>query len=459
MPMAFNTDPAIILKDPEIRKYFLSVLQSNLSEDDKYQQFITFFERQSLVRTELLNSYGDQLFGGNFNTIDEMASAAGQRIGIWKPVDILLQTHDSIRRALQRLKNSQHRDGGWGFQIEQSGVWGTAYAVLCLNAARKFSNFDLPISEDLQKGSTWLKEHSSEWSIENLDIHRSRSVYDISIVIRCCYETGDLDFPGIEHCWHKLSESQNQDGGWDAGIWADNYSGPARVYSDVGATSTALQALATVKRYAEPRLPLDLGAIFLNGMQWFIRTQNDDGSWNNKSCTPSSRQIEGYPSITKTCDALKGILTAKDSSPDLDPELIAAGDQALDKAVNWLLGQEKPLYDREGNIAGWGWGSETIGDQKIADMENTWLTLETLVQIKAESISLPLLTANAQWLMKQQHTPTAHEDIVEDGKWEPKGHTARIALSLIEFYKKIKESPLFEKASSAEGSAALEASQ
>jgi len=87
-----------------------------------------------------------------------------------------------------------------------------------------------------------------------------------------------------------------------------------------------------------------------------------------------------------------------------------------------------------------------IGDQKIADLENTWLTLETLVQIKSERLSLPVLTANAQWLIKQQHTPAAGEDSVEDGKWEPSGHTARIALSLIEFYKKIKESPLFVKA-------------
>ena len=457
--MAFNTDPALILKDPEIRKYFLSILQSNLSEHDKYEQFINFFELESQVRSEMLSSYGEQLLTGNIDNIGEIASAAGQKIGIWKPDEVLLQTHDSIRRALQRLKNSQHRDGGWGFQVERSCVWGTAYAVLCLNAARKFSDFDLPINEDLQRGSRWLKEHSPDWSIENIDIHGSRSVYDVSIVIRCCYETGAADFPSLDQSWRKLSESQNQDGGWDAGIWADNYSGPAKVYSDVGATSTALQALATVKRYAEPRPSLDLRTIFRNGMQWFIRTQNDDGSWNNKSCTPSSKQIEGYPSITKTCDAIKGILTAKDSSLDLDPEMMAAGDQALDKAVNWLLGQEQALYDREGNIAGWGWGSEMIGEQKIADMENTWLTLETLVQIKAASISLPLLTANAQWLMKQQHKPAPHEDMVEDGKWEPKGHTARIALSLIEFYKKIKGSPWFEKATNEEVSTALEASQ
>lgn len=457
--MAHSTNPLPILKDPEVRKYFVSILQSDLSGDQKYERLIDFFELEGQVKTEMLHSYGDQLLASDVDKIGEMASAAGQKIGIWKPDEILLQTHDSIRRALQRLKNSQHRDGGWGFQVELSSPWGTAYSVLCLNGARRLRDFDLAFEENLEKGSSWLKEHSSEWSIENIDFQGSRSVYDVSIVIRCCYETGNVGFPSLDQSWRKLSESQNEDGGWDAGIWADNYSGPSRVYSDVGATSTALQALAAVKRYMEPQEPFELGAIFLNGMQWFIRTQNDDGSWNNKSCTPTSTQIEGFPSITKTCDAIKGILTARDSLLQLDAETIAAGNQALENAVNWLLGQEKPLYDRGGNIAGWGWGAETIGNQKIADMENTWLTLETLVQIELESISLPLLTANAQWLMKQQHKPDTNEDTVEDGKWEPKGHTARIALSLIEFYKKIKGSPLFEKTTDEKSASVAEASQ
>jgi hypothetical protein len=192
---------------------------------------------------------------------------------------------------------------------------------------------------------------------------------------------------------------------------------------------------------------------FRKGLQWFIETQNDDGSWNNKSCTPASKKIEGVPSITKTCDAIKGILTVKDSLPtsknvpstSLEEKILSPEDYAVEKGVNWLLSQEKPLYDQNKNITGWGWGAETIGDQKIADIENTWLTLETLVQIDSPNISLPLLTANAQWLMKQQHKPATDEDPIEDGKWEPKGHTARIALSLIEFYKKIEGSPLFKK--------------
>jgi hypothetical protein len=129
----------------------------------------------------------------------------------------------------------------------------------------------------------------------------------------------------------------------------------------------------------------------------------------------------------------------------------------IEKAVDWLLSKEKALYDRTGMISGWGWGDALIEDLRVDEMQNTWLTLETLVQADSPAISLPLLTANAQWLMKQQHQAAADEDPIEDGKWEPVGHTARIALSLIEFYTKIKDSPLFEKVEEEVSAAAEEA--
>ncbi len=329
-----------------------------------------------------------------------------------------------------------------------------AFAVLCLNAAnQEASDLNLELEDNLNKGLSWLKQHQSTWGVENIDRNASKSVYDVSIVIRCCYEARAADFSFLDRAWRKLSELQNMDGGWDARVWAADYAGLTKVFSDVGATRMALQALATVKRHEESNQSVDFSSIFRKGMQWFVRTQNDDGSWNNKSCTPNRKGIEGYPSITKTCDGIKGILTATDLLPELNDKKLAAANDAVDKAVNWLLSKEKALYDPTGIIAGWGWGDEMIGDLRIDEMQNTWLTLETLVQVDSPSTSLPLLAANAQWLMKQQHQPTANEDPIEDGKWEPVGHTARIALSLIEFYKKIKGSPLFEKAKE-EGSAA-----
>lgn len=455
--MAVFTNPLLILKDPQIRRYFLSILQSPLSEDDKYEKFIDFFELQSQVKTEMLNSYGDQVLSGEVKHFDQIASAAGQRMGIWDPEKILNQTRESITRALRRLKHSQHRDGGWGFQPEVSGPWGTAFAVLCLNAANCAGDFNLGLEDNLKNGLHWLRDHPAAWAIENIETNGSRSIYDVSIVIRCFYEAGDVDSPQLKEAWRKLLELQNDDGGWDARVWADDYTGVTRVFSDVGATRMALQALATVKRYEEPDGSVDSAAIFLKGLQWFIRTQNEDGSWNNKSCTPNSLGIEGYPSITKTCDGIKGILTATNLVPVLNDKNRAAANDAVDNAVNWLLSKEKALYDPTGIIAGWGWGDEMIGELRIDEMQNTWLTLETLVQVDSPVISLPLLAANAQWLMKQQHKPTANEDPIEGGKWEPVGHTARIALSLIEFYKQIKGSPLFEKAKEDDSSATVEA--
>ena len=453
--MAVFTNPLLILKDPQIRRYFLSILQSPLSEDDKYEKFIEFFELQSKVKTAMLNSYGDQVLSGEVKHLDQIASAAGQRIGVWDPEKILNQTHESITRALRRLDHSQHRDGGWGFQPEVSSPWGTAFAVLCLNAANSGRDFDLELEDDLKNGLRWLRDHPATWGVENIETNGFRSVYDVSIVIRCCYEAGDVDSPQLKKAWRKLSELQNDDGGWDAAVWADDYTGLTRVFSDVGATRMALQALATVNRFEETDGSVDFKAIFLKGMQWFIRTQNEDGSWNNKSCTPNSVAIEGYPSITKTCDGIKGILTATNLVSVSNDKNRAVANNAVNKAVNWLLSKEKALYDQAGIIAGWGWGDEMIGDLRIDEMQNTWLTLETLVQADSPGISLPLLAANAQWLMKQQHQPAANEDPIEDGKWEPVGHTARIALSLIEFYKTIKRSPLFEKAK--ENDSAVEA--
>jgi hypothetical protein len=441
--LALPTNAGLILKDPEIRKYFLSILQSNLSNDEKYERFINFFELESQVKSELLSVYGTQLLNVDNNKIGEMVAAASQTIGIWKPDEVRQETHNSIRRALQRLKHSQHGDGGWGFEVEVSHPWATAYAVLCLNAAEHLGAFNIEIKSNLEKGSKWLRERCDDWSVENIEKEGSRSVYDLSIVIRACYESGEVNFPSLVPAMEKLWNSQNEDGGWDARLWPDNYLGPSRTYSEVGATSTALQALAIVKRLAGPTRLFNFDAKFRKALQWCIRTQNDDGSWNNKSCTPTSVKIEGMPSVTKTCDGIKAILTVMTSLPQ--PNSDTSGKAAVDKAVSWLLSQEKPLYDQYGNITGWGWEAERIGDLEIADIQNTWLTLETLVQVESESISLPLLTANAQWLMKQQHRPAPGEDSIEDGKWEPRGHTARIALSLIEFYKKIKGSPLFEK--------------
>ena len=96
-----------------------------------------------------------------------------------------------------------------------------------------------------------------------------------------------------------------------------------------------------------------------------------------------------------------------------------------------MLSQETPLFERTQKI-GWGWKA----DKENTTLENTCLTLETLVRIgtENENISLPLLVNNAQWLISQQQ---------DDGSWDY-GLTSRVAHALIKFYGKIKDDPLFE---------------
>jgi hypothetical protein len=62
------------------------------------------------------------------------------------------------------------------------------------------------------------------------------------------------------------------------------------------------------------------------------------------------------------------------------------------------------------------------------------MTLETLVN--APDAPLPLLLSSISWLINNQYQRDGDD---EDGNWK-KGHTARIALSLIEYYKKTEHS-------------------
>jgi hypothetical protein len=431
--MEMNTNPIQILKNEKVRKYFLGVFESNLTALDKYERVIDFFTSEEELKRELLN-YGSELRTGNPNEVKEIISKVGKKTGIWNPEEIQRQTRESIERAVQRLKVSQHRDGGWGFEVEKSGVWGTAFTVLCLDTVKQFQDMTIEVGEMLERGKSWLEKYSHDWRIEQLKARDSRSVYEVCIVIRCFYETGITRLEGINEWVERLYKSQNTDGGWDASIWSG---GPTNKYSEVGATSSALRALSLAANR-----PDNYRDIFASGIKWLLEVQNQNGSWNNKSCLPGRKGVAGEESISKTSDAVTGIIASrnllkKKEAANLERKL----DQAIHKAVVWLTGQERLLHDEAGNITGWGWGTEVIGDTSIPGLENTCLTLETFFEIKTGEVSLPLMTANAQWLIRHQYK---NEGDIEDGKWEPYGHTARIALSLCKYYEIIKQSPLFD---------------
>jgi hypothetical protein len=272
----------------------------------------------------------------------------------------------------------------------------------------------------LQRGIAYLERHPENWSADTLVSQAGMSVYDISLMVRCFYRSGRNSFRresalrayrSIDRLYH----SQNEDGGWDANIWGYEINTPVRTWSEVGATGSALQALAEV---GDDRFRAVIG----RGMRWLAATQNPEGSWNDGSCHPilPAYQLSGYPSVSKTCDGLQGLLAGARLGIPLD-----SCSSAIDRAVDWLRRQEKPVIDRQNRLTGWGWGYTS------ADYEQTCLTLETLLQLPNPPLSV--LASNVDWLIQGQHHQSGDPD---DGSWAM-GHTARIALSLAAFYRRL----------------------
>ena len=417
--MNLETDPVLMFQAPEVKTYFLEILSSDLSPGDKYEAFIEFLRLGRKVR-EHISLSERRLLEGKEPDVQRIVSSAAEAAGIWKPADLLVETGESIKRALRRLKASQHdNDHAWGQMPGQSAAWETAFAVFCLKSAKSVNELAVDIDGNsldklLEGGIDWLKEHSNEWSV---DTGRGNSVYQVSLGIRCFYHVEQSSFPPVSESLDQLAKSQNRDGGWDAQIWGPYCAGLRNVYSEVGATSNALRALALSRRET-------VGESIRRGVQWLVGTQNSEASWNNGSCRPNQTTVDGQPSVTKTCDGIKGLLVGKHCNVSVT-EL----EQRINKAVEWVLSMEKPILDKNMTISGWGWTSS-----ELSALENTALTLETLVGI--HGVSLPILAANAQWLMNQQFRENGH---IEDGAW-PCEHTARVANGLIEFYKIIAES-------------------
>lgn len=438
--MNICSNPVEMLKSPEVRRYFISILQSEfLSQDEKYNRFIEFFELGNRLQNQLLE-YGDKLLTDDEAQKNQILSAASKKIGIWHPDQILQETKDSLLRAIRRLKNSQHPDSGWGSQFEISDLWGTVFTVLCLNSAKKVDEFASKFDDSLiNDGISWLNKHLDDWSVDNIFEGKGKSIYHISIVVTCYKKLDQESFPEIlsfqdriNQCLDVLSGSQNNDGGWDARIW-NTYKGSG--HSEVGGTSFAIHALMNAK---DDKFKQNIR----EGIQWLINTQNDDGSWNKDSCTPNNEKISGVKSINKTCDALNALMSAVNYHFDLKNF-----EESINKANHWILSQQKLILEYP-NIPGWGWIDPSVG----TILENTCLTLETLLKLysleknkdieikdQQDYISLPLLTNNARWLMKHQYKEATSK---EDGNWRDE-QTARIALALINYYRIIKDDPLF----------------
>ncbi len=104
-------------------------------------------------------------------------------------------------------------------------------------------------------------------------------------------------------------------------------------------------------------------------LAWLIRTQNEEGSWNFGSCQPGASMLSGPPTFVRTCEALQGIIAATVLKVSVE-----GMERSIAKAVEWIRTQEKPIFDSDRNIKGWGWESST------SHYEDTCFTVETRLE-------------------------------------------------------------------------------
>ena len=443
--MRTSPDPVATLKDPEVKKYFLALLDSSIPAEEKYQAFIRVFELEADLSNKL---QGAALGSGDPKTIDAAVAKAAK--DAWQPKRILEQTKDSLERALRRLLHSQHQDGGWGFEVERSHPWMTAWSVLCLDRALRLqadgtisvSGMEQLFSSALKRGLEWVSGNRRRWSVASDDIPagEGRSVYEAAVALRCLYQTAPAE-RSVEGSIQVLLSVQRPEGDWDATLWGGQQAAPDASQHEVGATSFALQALAATRR--QDRAVEDA---VRRGMEWLKREQGPDGCWFASAYPPYTPVP--VPSVNKTCDALQGLRAGRHLGLKLEP--YQAG---IDKAVQWLLQQEQAVFGEDGTIKGWGWkdiadetGRTLEGKTERDLLENTCLTLETLLE--SEAVAPPLLASNALWLIRKQ----LRTDTADDGKWSNED-TGRIAFALLDFYCRIKESPAFGPATAAEETA------
>jgi hypothetical protein len=284
-------------------------------------------------------------------------------------------------------------------------------------------DFPLPIPElreRVRAGTAWIER----WFASE-GLRPDASTYDASVALRCFHRIGRAGFPPVSACLERLARAQNGDGGWD---WSFPEGRPPESRSsEVGGTAMVLEALSGA------RSPKRFRDTVEKGIRWLAGAQNPDGSWNE--VFENEPRLRG--SINKTCDALSGLNVGR---------IYGLADDYrshIERGVAWISEQEKLIGDGA-------WGYEGL---LTADIISTCIVVETLLKI--DEASLPLLSANAQWLIDNQRREPS---VLEDGEWVG-GDTFRITLALTDYLARIRKSPLFKdgtKDSSAEDPAAPE---
>jgi hypothetical protein len=405
--MAYSVDALQILRRPEVRTYLINAFGIG-SPEQSYERVIEFFTRHREIEQEVARLREDAT--GELDP-KVLVSAAAKELGYWDPERILDYTGNSIRKGLARFRVSQHGDGGWGYHWETSSTWATAHALLALGAARGL-NIEVD-SQMVERGFSWLTTNYKRWSLSYIPADGWSSIYEASLVIRCFVCSGRT-FRETDLSLQEIANRQSAGGGWDPSYHGPEVKPARELDPETGATSMAIQALASAGKG-------EFNELIEKGVRWILNAQDPDGYWRSgPNDDPPGKANQ--PSLSKTCDALSGIAAARAASTTVDCS------EAISKALNWILEQEKFLS----SSSGWGYDQVHDDGEKRSDLVSTCLVLEALVQ--TEGVALPLITPYAQLLMAAQ---TDQPGNVEDGNWH-RGDTFRITLALIEYWIKVK---------------------
>ncbi len=443
--MTTELQPTEILDRQDVRRYFLSILDSPMSSVEKYQCFIDFFDVAHRIHDELsATEYADT--GATRESDTFVASSAAREAHLWDPSEVLEQTQRSIRSALEWLHRVHRDDGGWGYRHEPASVWATAHVILALLRADDELKFEFDRESHINEAIGWLDSNQSKWAILQPIPAGGQKTFEAALAIRALIRAEDrVDRVSgslrdvVDKTVLGLVRGRNRDGAWHVRIGASL--GAVEAWSDTGATSVASRAIA-----AWGRRGTNSGAwsqaipsreVVDEALDWLIDNATEEGIWRRQFLAPDGR-LEEVASVTKTCDAINALLTGcqfvgRDQSKEIET------------AVKWVLDQESLLLNDEGRIRGWGYNeapqgtesadakdsvrpdTELYEDYARKDLNCTCLALETLVRL--DSVPLPALWANARWLIGLQQ---------EDGEWR-EADTFRITSGLIHFCRRVKE--------------------
>ena len=190
---------------------------------------------------------------------------------------------DAILRGIAWLKTQQGREGSWSTYQPGQGDVGcvsiTAHAIEALLAFNKLDLADKPdMTREMQHGIRWLRRqiHSDGyWR----DLWLAKDTYGTACAITALVKAGLEDTSEVYRGVAWLERSQNRDGGWGE----DMFGNPIESTIEQTAWSTyALLQVDPENRAAQ------------NGIQFLLKHQREDGSWQEQCVGIYWEIIGGY---------------------------------------------------------------------------------------------------------------------------------------------------------------------